>query len=146
MCIYSPPIPSNRVSVWVSGGSNYVYETNKSEREAVTEATQDTPFSLVKSRSGPACRRAALESLLGKPKKPTKSARLRKSQMSTAVSFRSQTNEAKCYAIEAQFEFVDATADAAPPSLVALTCWLVAWHATDSGMAASVPELDAARS
>ena len=44
----SPPIPSNRVSVWVSGGSNYVYETNKSEREAETEATQDTPFSLVK--------------------------------------------------------------------------------------------------
>ena len=109
------------MSVWVSGGSNYVYETNKSEREAETEATQDTPFSPVKSRSGPACRRAALESLLGKPKKPTKSARLRKSQMSTAVSFRSQTNEAKCYAIEAQFEVVDPIAHAAPPRLVALT-------------------------
>ena len=37
--------------------------------------------------------------------------------MSTAVSFRSQANEAKCYAIEAQFEVVDATADAAPPSV-----------------------------
>ena len=45
---FSPPIPSNRVSAWVSGGSNYVYETNKSEREAETEATQDTPFSTVK--------------------------------------------------------------------------------------------------
>ena len=41
--------------------------------------------------------------------------------MSTAVSFRSQANEAKCYAIEAQFEVVDPIADAAPPSLVALT-------------------------
>ena len=91
-----------------------------------------------KSRSRPAYPRAALESLLGKAKSHEIPARLRKSQMSTAVSFRSQTNEAKCYAIEAQFEVVDATADAAPPSLVALTCWLVAWHATDSGMAASV--------
>ena len=91
-------------------------------------------------------RRAALESLLGSPKAHEIAARLRKSQMSTAVSFRSQANEAECYANEAQFEVVDATADAAPPSLVALTCWLVAWHATDSGMAASVPELDAARS
>ena len=48
------------------------------------------------------------------------------------MSFRSQANEAECYANEAQFEVVDATADAAPPSLVALTCWLVAWHATDT--------------
>ena len=48
-------------------------------------------------------------------------ARFRKSQMSTAVSFRSQANEAKCYAIEAQFEVVDPIAHAAPPRLVALT-------------------------
>ena len=107
------------MSVWVSGGSNYVYETNKSEREAETEATQ-TPLSrLSKSRSRPAYRRAALESLLGSPK--PRSARFRKSQMSTAVSFRSQANEAKCYAIEAHFEVVDPIADAAPPRLVALT-------------------------
>ena len=117
---YSPPIPSSRVSTWVSGGSNYVYETNKSEREAETEATQDTPFSIVKkSFTPPAYRRAALESLLGSPK--PRSARFRKSQMSTAVSFRSQANEAKCYAIEAHFEVVDPIADAAPPRLVALT-------------------------
>ena len=136
------------MSAWVSGGSNYVYETSKSEREAETEATQDTPFELVKKRSRPAyCILALRWSLCSaNPKAHEIPARLRKSQMSTAVSFRSQTNEAKCYAIEAQFEVVDATTDAAPPSLVALTCWLVAWHATDSGMAASVPELDAARS
>jgi hypothetical protein len=110
------------VSVWVSGGSNYVYETNKSEREAETEATQDTPFSPVK-KSFTSCvelyRRAALESLLGSPK--PRSARFRKSQLSTAASFRSQANEAKCYAIEAQFEVVDPIAHAAPPRLVALT-------------------------
>ena len=44
----APRYASNRASAWVSGGSNYVYETNKSEREAETEATQDTPFSPVK--------------------------------------------------------------------------------------------------
>ena len=115
---YSPPIPSNRVSAWVSGGSNYVYETNKSEREAETEATQDTPFSLVRKRSRPVYRRAAL----GSPANPKpRSARFRKSQMWTAVSFRSQANEAKCYAIEVQFEVVNPIADAAPPRLVALT-------------------------
>ena len=140
---YSPPKPCNRVSVWVSGGSNYVYETNKSEREAETEATQDTPFSPVKSRSPPAYRRAALESLSARkpksslrplPKKPNVDCRV--------LPLAGQRGQELRYAIEAEFEVVDATADAAPPRLVALTCWLVAWQATGSGMrmAASVPD------
>ena len=116
----SPPIPSNRVSAWVSGGSNYVYETNKSEREAETEATQDTPFELVK-KSFTSCVSSRCNQLQPKTSPHEILARFRKSQMSTAVSFRSQANEAKCYAIEAQFEVVDPIADAALPSLMALS-------------------------
>ena len=109
------------MSAWVSGGSNYVYETNKSEREAETEATQDTPFEPVKKSftSSVSSRCAGVSAR--QSQKPRIPARLRKSQMSTAVSFRSQANEAKCYAIEAHFEVVDPIADAAPPRLVALT-------------------------
>ena len=109
------------MSVWVSGGSNYVYETNKSEREAETEATQDTPFSPVK-KSFTSCVSSRCAGVSArKPKTSLRRARFRKSQLSTAASFRSQANEAKCYAIEAQFEVVDPIAHAAPPRLVALT-------------------------
>ena len=121
---YSPPIPSNRVSAWVSGGSNYVYETNKSEREAETELGSHPGHPFLagqKAITSSVSSRCTCNQLQPKTSPHEILARFRKSQMSTAVSFRSQANEAKCYAIEAHFEVVDPIADAAPPRLVALT-------------------------
>ena len=137
---FSPPIPSNRVSAWVSGGSNYVYETNKSEREAETEATQDTPFSTVRKRSPPVYRRAAT-SCNPKPR-PTKSspasekpnvdcrvlplAGQRGQVLRHRGAVRGRRPHCRCCATEARG--LD----------------LVAWHATSSGNGSS--SVDAARS
>ena len=138
----SPPIPSNRVSVWVSGGSNYVYETNKSEREAETEATQDTPFSPVKksctscvsSRCAGVSARKPKTSLRPLPKKPNVDCRVlplagqRGQVLRHRGAVRGRRPHCPCCATEARG--LD----------------LVAWHATSSGIgSSSLCQNDAAR-